>query len=37
VLDTVREERAVGQARQGVVEGLVPELLLGVFPRGDVQ
>src|SRR5262245_42762587 len=37
VLDAVREERTVREARKRVVERLVPELLLGFLARGDVE
>ena len=37
VLDAVREQRAVREPRQRVVERLVAELLLGLPSRGDVE
>ena len=36
VLDTIGEERSVGEVRHGVVEGLVGELLLEHLPLADV-
>ena len=35
--DPVHEQRAVGKARQSVVEGVVEELLLGLLALGDVR
>jgi hypothetical protein len=37
MLDAVREERAVREPGQGVVEGLVAKLFLGVMARRDVE
>jgi hypothetical protein len=36
VAEAIHEERAVGEARQRVVEGVVDETLLGEFTFGDV-
>ena len=36
MLNAVREEGAVGQAGQGVVEGLVTQLRLEVAPLGHI-